>query len=589
MERKRVVAIAPYEGLATLITEVSQGYPEMDVQIFVGDLEAGASIIRKISDIDCDLILSRGGTATLIEKSSTIPVVDIQLSEYDIVQAVKLAQSFGGRFCVVGFANIIARVETICDLIECPVHTSVVQNSDEVAGRLTELKNQGYSLVVGDAVTVSTAKSLQIHGILLTSGRESVVHAFSACEKILQAVNKVETNNLLFQTVLDHSDLSVQVYAPNKKLLYSNVTNARDEGHALILSRIPHCIDEVLENGKIRLLRKAKGSLWTIKGVRVSPDLLCFYIKRSIDITSLDQSISIRDMLCESDAAFHPFYRSEKMKPILHTVREISKTNLPVLIFGEPGTGKDTLAHDIHKQSRLQNNSFLTINCRLLGEKQLAYLLRNENSPLGEADMGIYFKNIHYLSSDAQQMLVAYLRDTSLHRRNRVIYSHAAPPALAQKDLLVCYLLHEMEHDCMTVFLPSLHERQEDIPGLASIYINELNVAMGKQIAGLDGGSIELLQNFQWAQNIDQLIRVLKELVLTAKGAFIQHEDTLRVLKKESILNGPMMDTSLLEGSLEEITAKIIQRVLQEENMNQTRAAKRLGIGRSTMWRRLKI
>jgi len=591
MKRIKALAIAPYEGLSKLIADLADDLADIDLQVQVGDMEAGAKFVTDTDDMRYDFILSRGGTADLIKQSVKIPVVEIRLSEYDILQAIKLAQSFAGKFCVVGFPSIISRIHTICNLMQIDVCTHEITSGSQVLDSLSHLKKQGFTLVVGGPATIAAAKSMQINGILITSGRESILSALDEGRNICRAMLLAQKRNLFFRDILDYSQIYVLVYGVDGHLLYSNITTQNSNiDSSPALRSIPSYINSVMEQGEIHLLRRSKGFLWNIKGVRADEGHAYFYVNRTMDVSALTQSISIRDTFRNDDPQPLPFYNTyEHMQSILDTAAEISRTNLPVLIFGEPGTGKDTLAYSIHQQSTLGNSSFLTINCRLLGDKQLSHLLRNENSPLWETDIAIYFKNIHYLSSDAQQMVATYLRDTSVYQRNRIIYSHALDPALAQQELLVSFLLNDAQPSCMTILLPSLRERQGDIPGLVSIYINEFNMTLGKQVAGLDSASVELLQAFPWRENIHQLIRVLKELVLTANGAFIRVDDTARVLQKEKRFSGGAAESASLEGTLDQITAGIIQRVLQEENMNQTKAAKRLGISRSTMWRKMRL
>src|SRR5690606_16093924 len=94
---------------------------------------------------------------------------------------------------------------------------------------------------------------------------------------------------------------------------------------------------------------------------------------------------------------------------------------------------------------------------------------------------------------------------------------------------------------------------------------------------------------FQWELNIYQFMNVLKKLILIADDMFIQKDETERVLMEELKLRSQKeVNKFTLTGTLDEITANIIQQVLEEESMNQSKAAKRLGISRSTLWRKLK-
>jgi len=136
--------------------------------------------------------------------------------------------------------------------------------------------------------------------------------------------------------------------------------------------------------------------------------------------------------------------------------------------------------------------------------------------------------------------------------------------------------------------LPPLRERKEDIDDLIPLFIAESNSKYGKSIVGMESEVIEELKRLTWPGNIEELKRAVEAMVLRSDGHYIgRHEtaDILERLKQEaSRPAGRELDWT---GTLEEMEIQIIQRVLVEEGMNQTRAAQRLGINRSTLWRKL--
>ena len=96
MDKKtKILGIAPYEGMKALMMRLAGQRDDIDLTVYVGDLEAGAEIASRHTFQDYDVILSRGGTAEMISSISPIPVVEIQLSVYDILRAMKLAENVG--------------------------------------------------------------------------------------------------------------------------------------------------------------------------------------------------------------------------------------------------------------------------------------------------------------------------------------------------------------------------------------------------------------------------------------------------------------------------------------------------------------
>lgn len=90
----RILGIAPYEGMKSIMLKLAKDRDDIDLSVFVGDLHKGAEIARKNFHEDFDIIISRGGTAELIGAITPLPVIEIALSVYDILRAIKMAENF---------------------------------------------------------------------------------------------------------------------------------------------------------------------------------------------------------------------------------------------------------------------------------------------------------------------------------------------------------------------------------------------------------------------------------------------------------------------------------------------------------------
>jgi transcriptional regulator with PAS, ATPase and Fis domain len=589
METIRILAIASYKGMEKLMNQTAQELEDIDLRVFAGNLEEGVKYVRYEQDRGYDFILSRGETVRMIEQEARIPIVEIPLSEYDILHAIRFAKGFSEKFCAVAFPGLAARIQTLCDLMELHINVFEIKGAEDTEERIRELKTEGYTLIVGDSNVVNVAKEMQLRGILIISGRESLLAALNECRKLHKALEGTRNRTSFLKQILDNCPVYVFAYDRQMRLLYSN-TNRQAGGEELeaLAKLLPPLAEKVFETQETRLLRKKGAFMWKLYSIRSSSDTVCFYVRRIMASGSQDTSLSIQDDFSGNTSIMQSYYlESASMHSIIARAEQISRSDYPLLLTGEPGTGKNTLAFAIHRQSKLRNNTFLIINCQLITEKELHSLLEDDDSPLGENDMGIHFRDIHYLSPKAQELLSAYIKETDLHRRNRVIYTYTFSFAGLEEHRLLKYLKNERECDCLTFLIPPLRERKEDIPALANLYINELNSNYGKQIVGLENASLEILRNYDWPENLGQFIRVIKDLVLNSEGAYIKTEDVQAVIAKEKQLTGEIRGLSL-QGSLDKISSQVIWQIFQDEGMNQSRTAKRLGISRSTLWRKLK-
>lgn len=590
MKKIKVLLAAPYEGLKSLAQSLCGDDERFELDARVGDLEAGAKLVKELGDKNYDVIISRGGTTELISRITEKPVVDIELSQYDILHAIKLSQNYSGKSAVVGFPKIIERVGAICRLLNYDMNIQAVNSAEQVAPCLSRLKAAGCSLIIGDTITVSTAKEMQMNGILITSGSESLLSAFAEAEKICAAVAGAQRHAHLYRDMLDMGDDVVLVIAEDGRVVVAASSSHADEaGMQSIEDWCRAAAGEVFKAGSVSLLRRSGGALWRISGRRGRgefADMAYFYARRGLDTGSIERAVQIQSTSLHKALANSSFYGDYGYTGrIAGHIRRLAAVKLPVLIVGEEGTGKDSAAFEICRLDGAGDKTMLTIDCGLLEEKQLDYLLLNDKSPLLDSGICVYFKRADALAEAAFCSLFSYMGDSLLHRRNRVIYSCVEGSAGEQAAVR---LLEESGQECLTLRLPPLRERMEDISSIVSIYINDLNIALGKQVAGLDRESTAIVSEFAWPGNITQLKNVLRELILITDGAFINGGDTQRVLQKERFAHSKPDAGNLFKGTLDEITLGVIRKVLEQEGMNQSSAAKRLGISRSTMWRKLR-
>ena len=140
-------------------------------------------------------------------------------------------------------------------------------------------------------------------------------------------------------------------------------------------------------------------------------------------------------------------------------------------------------------------------------------------------------------------------------------------------------------------YRPTLRELSSRIPMMVNMYLSRVNGDVSRQILGVDSRAMELLQEYPWPNNYVQFRRVMQELTQTASGQLITAQEVQNLLRKERYVGAfPHQgenDTIPLDLSrtLAEIDQDIVRRVVDETGGNQTLAAKRLGISRTTLWR----
>ncbi|API92952.1 MULTISPECIES: PrpR N-terminal domain-containing protein [unclassified Virgibacillus] len=166
----------------------------IDVHIEVANLEEGVKLAQTAEEDGYELIISRGGTATMIQEKVSLPVVPIDITGYDMLRVFTLIKEMNNKVALLGFANISRGAATLCDILEFNVKMITIQSRDEVKRHLLELKQAGYSVVIGDVVTVQEAKQIGLRGVLITSGKEALMDAFEEAKRLYELFYKSKTS-----------------------------------------------------------------------------------------------------------------------------------------------------------------------------------------------------------------------------------------------------------------------------------------------------------------------------------------------------------------------------------------------------------
>lgn len=588
MKKVRLLCIAPYEGMRELLNNIAARRNDIEIVVKVGDLEDGVRIAAENYDKNFHALISRGGTAECIRHALNIPTFEVQLNIYDVLRTIKMAQNISDRFALVGFPSITRIAEVLRDLLQYDFPIYTIHDTLKACQVLEELKEQGYRFVLGDMITVTKANELGMSSLLITSGIESVETAINDAVRLHSYYADLSARAVLLEELLKNTAPELAVYNSTGNRLYSSLIQEDPLLDSLFLKNIA----QVLAGEPLKLMRRMRGNIFSVEGRRLldGEQQLCLYTvtpHTSVEGCMI-RYFSPDDELPEAAPIENFLGTSPAIRNTLEICDRYAAMANPILLLGEIGTGKDQFAVYIHKHSQLQHNTFVVVDCAMMSEKHWHFLLENDNSPLSDSGLTIYIKRLGSAEPEYRKQLKQYLKSSCSARLNRLIFSFTLGSGFSDQDELYLYLLETI--NCLQLTVPSLAQRVSDIPILAGLYINALNVTMGTQVVGFTPDAILSLQNFTWARNVEQLTRIVRQLVVTSKSAYISADMVDFALERES--TGKMkyhrQPPLNLDRPLDAIMRDVVVRVYEEENMNQTRTAKRLGISRSTLWRMLK-
>lgn len=589
--RIRVLGIAPYEGMKTLMSSVVADYPQIDLTLFVGDMEQGLEIARSNFHGDYDVVISRGGTAKMLQKNLALPVIEIDISMYDILCALKLADGLTGKTAMVSFANITSSAHLLCDLMKYNMDIYTIDSAEAVEPTLRQLQKKDYQSILCDMISNTTAKRLGLNSFLITSGVDSIRKAFDQALLLCRSQQRLRDENQFFRQLIQGQIGQTMVFDQDGNLFLSTLDDPKPELLELLRRELP----ESQLGAERRITRNLGGMLYAIRARRISTGSLTytafFFDARKTPLSP--NQVGIRfSTRPEAENAFYSsiFSFAGSISDYQQDIEHISQSTAPVMVTGEDGTGKESIVSVLYMRSPLRNAPLVSINCSLLNDKSWAFLLEHHNSPLADQGNTLYFASIDALSEERRQQLLAVLSEMDVCRRNRVIFSCVCQPGeytSAVGSLFMDKLC------CLSLYLPPLRQMAERIPALVNLSLSHLNVDLPRQIVGADPEAITLLQNFQWPHNYTQFRRVIGELAVTATGSLITAENVRQALRKERHVGAfsPCAENAAaplnLNRTLDEISQDVARRVVEESGGNQTVAAKRLGISRTTLWRLL--
>ena len=303
--------------------------------------------------------------------------------------------------------------------------------------------------------------------------------------------------------------------------------------------------------------------------------------------------------------------KSKIIRELKKRVERYATTDATVLILGESGTGKELFAQAIHNCSLRRNRPFVAINCSALPPQLLeselfgyvdgAFTGAKKEGKAGLFEMAhtgtLFLDEIGEMDLSMQTRLLRVLQEREIMRigDNKVISVDVRVIVATNRDLYQEVLRGGVREDLyyrlniLDITIPPLRERKEDIGIIASGLLPQINERMHTHVSSLEEDVLKRMQTFAWRGNIRELRNTLEKMVLNVQYGTIKMEDVAFIFEEMERKSHSAKSAGGLREvcTLAEMEKKMIQQALQEEEGNQTKAAIRLGIDRSTLYRKI--
>jgi transcriptional regulator with PAS, ATPase and Fis domain len=611
---------------------------QVEIFIDMGVLEEALPKAKSLTKLGAEVIVSWGVTATLLERDISIPVISIRIGDFDIMKAVRHACSLGKKIAITT-GEQLEGLEILEELYKVKIKQIIFKNSNDFRYGIIEAFNEGYEVLIGKSyVTLDLAKEYCKKAVLVTYGLESVRQAFYEAVKIATLRRKEREEYIKLETifnsltegviVIDHSERITLFNRAAEKILHINA----HEGLGQLIS---HLLPQMKMAEVLRVGKYLEDEFQTIGDVNVVATYIPIIIEQDIlgvastfrkasEIQRIDSKIRKKMVSRGFIARYgidHFSAYSLAMKRVIQQAKRFSETDSTVLITGETGTGKEILAQSIHRLSPRVGGPFVAINCSVFPESLLeSELFGYEEGAFTGAKTGgkaglfelahggtLFLDEIGMMPINLQSKLLRVLQEKEVMRLGgeRLIPIDVRIISATNKDLENAVRQGLFREDLyfrlnvLSIRMPGLKERKEDIPDLTSKFISHYSKKYRRQEIPVSSKMLKMLENYCWAGNVRELENIIERLVLL----YDRKESIISLL--DGMLNhricchgqrqvyGPEKVSRIKEKtSVRTIKEREKERIiesLEHCNFNKSKTASILGVSRSTFYRKLKI
>lgn len=632
----RVVAVS-YKGLSRLIHSVISEYRHLaDIHIIDELFDDAVTTARNIDESgEVDIFLSGGANGAFLSDTVSRPVIQIKISGLDLIRAIKRAQKISDRIAFITYKQKNNELNDVNRLLGFDIQQRTYSTTEDVREQIHDLALQGYKVIIGASLVVEHAEKKGLTGILVYSAN-SIRQALEDAIKI-SSIQKIEEQRIeQLSTILRHLnegvvsvDLEEKIQSINpamEALLGVSERLALGKKLSDINPRLN--LKKTLKEGRVDLQVVEEIANKTIVTNRIpiknnnliSGAVLTFQPATSIE--HAERNIRVKNRILRLTAKYRLdeiIGHSGSIKHAKQLATRYSATDSTILITGESGTGKELFAQGIHNASSRNNGPFVAINCAAIPETILESELfgheegsftgsrRGGKRGLFEAahlgtifldeigDMPIWLQN-RLLRVLQEKEVVRVGSDQSIPVDIRVVTAtNKNLTQMVAENLFRDDLYYRL--NILHLHLPSIRERPDDIPLLMQHLMQQAlrkNDCL-KDVKPLIEILLPGLMNYAWPGNVREMENFAERLAVFYRDLDISKPGAVEALWRiiPEVRNQPLfkkppqlqMSPRLAYG--ENGHAKIEQVIAQCEG-NLSKAAKTLGISRTTLWRRLK-
>jgi len=626
-------------NLVTTIQQTVPYFEGMEITTHIAYGKEAVPVALELQQNGVDVIVTGQHNFGLLKKMLDIPVINSWITYKDLVNAVKNGLPFGRKMVLVTPALPedveLSDLEVLEELAKVTLKYVNYASTNELEQKFTQLKKEEVTVVIGTLPVCLFAQKYGMKGINIYSLEESFQNTICRAIEAVRSKYQQEEEAKRFKAILDsaHEGIITADYRGIITFCNSSVEKILNLGRENILNT--HLSQIIKCTQGTQIYQPGYGMIEHVGNATVVANHVPVRLKNQLigtvttfqDITRIQELENIIRLKTYSKGMEARFTfdqivgKSKAIGKTIATARKYAESDFTVLIEGETGSGKEIFTQSIHNHSKRRLSPFVVINCSALPENLLESelfgydkgaftgALRQGKKGLFEVahNGSIFLDEISSISPNFQSKLLRVIQEQEIMRvgSDKVIPVNVRIIAATNESLGAAVFQGKFRSDLyfrlnvLILKIPPLRQRQEDIAELFHHFVKRFEPGLLKNLEPFLSTITKPLLLYEFPGNVRELMSIVQRFLILLDRSMLDNPHYLTELIHDCIEETLILPSSFptvaieikesLRETLEEAEKKIITRTLTEENNDKAKAARKLGLSRTTLYRKISM